>query len=66
MTQSIQEYMESRRKEIDRYVQGEHAWYGDLCTALPSLSYNADSIPWYLKPNTDSKQVCVQNTHHGF
>ena len=50
MMQSIEAYMHSRRKEIDKYVQGEHAWYGDLSTALPSVScYNPMPVPWYVK-----------------
>jgi len=50
MTQSIAEYMQSRRREIDKYVEGEHAWYGDLSTALPSVScYNPMPVPWYCK-----------------
>lgn len=51
MTQSIEEYMQSRRRDIDRYVQGEHTWYGDLSTALPSAScYNPMPVPWYCQP----------------
>ena len=48
---SVSEYFEQRRKQIDRYVEGEHKWYGDLSTSLPSLSYNTDNVPWYLKGN---------------
>jgi hypothetical protein len=48
MMQSIEAYMHSRRREIDRYVEGEHAWYGDTSTVLPSLScYNPMPVPWY-------------------
>ena len=49
---TLSEYMEGRRKEIDRYVEGEHKWYGDLSTALPSLSMYSSPLPWYLKGNT--------------
>jgi hypothetical protein len=50
MTQSIEEYMESRRREIDRYVEGEHKWYGDTSTELPTVScYNPLPTPWYSK-----------------
>ena len=46
---TIAEYMEDRRRDIDRYVQGEHAWYGDTSTTLPSLSMHVDPLPWYVK-----------------
>lgn len=46
------EYMEDKRKVIDRYVEGEHKWYGDLSTALPSLSMYEGTTPWYLKNDT--------------
>ena len=48
---SLTEYMETRRKCIDRYVEGEHAWYGDVDTStmMQSLSYNNEAIPWYMK-----------------
>ena len=50
MMQSIEEYMQSRRREIDRYVEGEHKWYGDTSTELPSVScYNPWPVPWYSK-----------------
>jgi hypothetical protein len=50
MIQSIEEYMCSRRQHIDKYVEGEHRWYGDTSTALPSLScYNPMCTPWYVK-----------------
>jgi len=45
---TIREYMEQRRKEIDRYVQGEHAWYGDV-HATVDASYNTAPVPWYCK-----------------
>jgi hypothetical protein len=50
-TMSLTEYMEQRRKEIDRYVQGEHKWYGDVDTStmMQSVSYNNEVIPWYMK-----------------
>jgi len=50
-TMSLTEYMEQRRKEIDRYVQGEHAWLGDTdaSTMMQSVSYNNDAIPWYMQ-----------------
>jgi hypothetical protein len=49
---TVAEYMEGRRKSIDRYVEGEHRWYGDLSTQLPSLSMYNSPLPWYLKRDT--------------
>lgn len=49
---SASEYFEGRRKEIDRYVEGEHKWYGDLSTQLPYLSMYNSPLPWYLRGNT--------------
>lgn len=46
---SVAEYMEQRRKDMDRYVQGEHRWFGDTCTSMPSLSYNSNPVPWYVQ-----------------
>lgn len=51
---SLSEYMEGRRKAIDRYVEGEHKWYGDLSTSLPSLSMYNSPLPWYLKHDTQT------------
>ena len=48
-TMSLTEYMEQRRKHIDRYVQGEHKWFGDTSTTMPSVSMNVDPLPWYVK-----------------
>jgi len=48
MLLTAEQYFEQRRKTIDRYVQGEHAWFGDTSCALPSLScYNPHAVPWY-------------------
>lgn len=49
---TLAEYMEDRRKVIDRYVEGEHKWYGDLSTSMPSLSMYEGRLPWYLKDDT--------------
>jgi len=56
---SLCEYMEQRRKTIDRYVQGEHKWYGDLSTSLPSLSMYSNPLPWYLKHDTQTHTATV-------
>jgi len=43
---TIREYMEQRRKCIDRYVEGEHKWYGDTHASV-EVTYNTSTIPWY-------------------
>jgi hypothetical protein len=43
---TIREYMEQRRKCIDRYVEGEHKWYGDTHASV-EVTYNTSPIPWY-------------------
>lgn len=43
---TIQEYMEGRRKDIDRYVQGEHRWLGDV-NSIQEVTYNTAPVPWY-------------------
>ena len=50
----VQRYFEDRRKQIDRYVEGEHKWYGDLSTSLPSLSMYESPLPWYIKRDTQT------------
>ena len=45
---TIKEYMEQRRKAIDRYVEGEHRWYGDVHASM-EVTYNTSPIPWYHK-----------------
>ena len=45
---SLAEYMEGRRKSIDRYVEGEHKWYGDLSTSTLPVSMYEGGLPWYL------------------
>ena len=42
-TLSAMEYFLSRKKQIERYVEGEHRWYGDVDQ---SVVFN--SRPWYL------------------
>jgi len=46
---TVAEYMEQRRKQMDQHVQGEHRWFGDTCTSMPSLSYNSHPVPWYVQ-----------------
>jgi hypothetical protein len=54
-TLSAMEYFLSRKKQIERYVEGEHKWYGDVDQ---SVVFN--SRPWYL----DS--VPVSKSESGF
>jgi len=42
-TLSAMEYFLSRKKHIERYVEGEHKWYGDVDQ---EVVFN--SRPWYL------------------
>ena len=48
MTLSAEQYFETRRKEIDAYVEGEHKWFGDTDSTLPNLSAYPDARPWYM------------------
>ncbi len=54
-TLTAAEYFLSRKKHIDRYVEGEHKWYGDVDQ---SVVFN--SRPWYLDT------VLVSKTESGF
>lgn len=47
---SAMEYFLSRKKEIERYVEGEHKWFGDVST---TVEFN--SRPWYLEADKCSK-----------
>jgi hypothetical protein len=49
MLLTAEQYFEQRRKQIDRYVQGEHKWLGDLSTSMPAVSMCMDPLPWYVK-----------------
>ena len=49
-TLSAMEYFLSRKKDIERYVEGEHKWYGAVDQ---SVVFN--SRPWYLEESTVSK-----------
>ena len=49
-TLSAMEYFLSRKKHIERYVEGEHAWYGAVDQ---EVVFN--SRPWYLEESTVSK-----------
>jgi len=54
-TLTAAEYFLSRKKHIERYVEGEHKWYGDVDQ---SVVFN--SRPWYLDT------VPVSKTEVGF
>jgi len=49
MIQSVREYFEDQRKEVDEYTEGEHKWLGDVdqSTTMASLSMYPSSLPWY-------------------
>lgn len=47
---SAMEYFLSRKKTIERYVEGEHKWFGDVDQ---SVVFN--SRPWYLETEQCSK-----------
>lgn len=47
MTLSAEQYFEQRRKCIDRYVQGEHKWFGDV-DQTAQVTYNDKPLPWYV------------------
>jgi len=49
-TLTAAEYFLSRKKDIERYVEGEHKWYGDVDQ---EVVFN--SRPWYLEESTVSK-----------
>ena len=51
---SAMEYFLSRKKEIERYVEGEHKWYGCLDSSR-EITYNSSPRPWYLETHTCSK-----------
>ena len=46
---SLLEYMEGRRKEIDRYVEGEHKWFGnvDSSTTIEHSMMYPSPKRWY-------------------
>lgn len=51
---SAMEYFLSRKKTIDRYVDGEHKWYGDVSVGR-DITYCNEPRPWYLEPDKCSK-----------
>ena len=49
-TLTAAEYFLSRKKDIERYIEGEHKWYGDVDQ---EVVFN--SRPWYLETDRCSK-----------
>ena len=51
VTLTAAQYFLMRKKDMERYIEGEHKWYGDVdqSTLMQSVSYNNDTIPWYMK-----------------
>jgi len=41
---TIREYMEQRRKAIDRYVEGEHKWLGDTHATVDVSQYISHTL----------------------
>ncbi len=54
-TLTAAEYFLTRKKDMERYIEGEHKWYGDVDQ---SVVFN--SRPWYLDT------VPVSKTEMGF
>ena len=50
--------MEDKRRVIDRYVEGEHRWFGDVdqSTLTSSLSMYPGVTPWYSRTVIKSKR----------
>ena len=47
MLLSAEQYFEQRRKHIDKYVEGEHKWFGDV-EQQSVVTYNDKPLPWYV------------------
>ena len=44
---SAMEYFLTRKKQIERYIEGEHKWYGDVDEYhIPTM--NDSPKPWYM------------------
>ena len=54
-TLSAMEYFLSRKKTIERYIEGEHKWYGDVDSSR-EFTYMNDPRPWYLDNGVSLKQ----------
>lgn len=47
MTLSAEQYFEQRRKCIDKYVEGEHKWFGNT-DEQSVVTYCDKPLPWYV------------------
>jgi hypothetical protein len=47
MLLTAEQYFAQRRKDMDAYVQGEHAWFGCVASTMPNVSAYPDAAPWY-------------------
>ena len=58
-TMSVADYMLDRRKTIDRYVEGEHKWFGctETSTLVESLSMYPSPKPWYLSEQVGTLEI---------
>lgn len=52
---SAMEYFLSRKKTMERYIEGEHKWYGDVHSST-EFTYMNDPRPWYLDNGVVLKQ----------
>jgi len=59
-TLSAMEYFLSRKKTMERYIEGEHAWYGAV-DSTTEFTYANDPRPWYLHNSVVLKQQSFQN-----
>ena len=55
VTLTAAQYFLMRKKDMERYIEGEHKWYGDV-----DQSVHFNSRPWYLEA------VPVSKTEVGF
>jgi len=51
---SAMEYFLTRKKTIERYIEGEHKWFGDV-TSSKTITYVDEPRPWYLEESGVSK-----------
>ena len=54
-TLTAAEYFLSRKKDIERYVEGDHKWYGAV-DGSTEFTYMNDPRPWYLDNGVVLKQ----------
>ena len=53
-TLTAAEYFMSRKKTMERYIEGEHKWYGDVDSSR-AFTYANDPRPWYLDAGVSLK-----------